>query len=94
MPTISIELKEIGEGYVPCQSLTAEISIDGENYLLDSRLLDNENYQDDAYVINGFVGMWEIRAENEGINFYIDDAVLQLEIELNAMTEIGSGGNI
>lgn len=87
MATISIELKELGEGYVPYQSLTAEISIDRENYILDSVLLDNEDYQADFDAIQGFTGIWEDRAENEGLKFYIDEDVLQLEIELSAMAD-------
>ena len=87
MATISIELKELGEGYVQYQSLTAEISIDNENYVLDSKLLDTEYYQADLDIIHGFIGKWEIRAEAEDLKFYIDDDVTQLIIELNVMVE-------
>lgn len=81
-PTISIELQELGEGYVQYQSVTAEISIDGDNYLLDSRLLDSEDEQADLDIIHGFTGVWEGKAETENLDFYIDDEIYELEREL------------
>jgi len=87
MAYIKIELTEIGEGFIPYQSVAAFIVIDKEDYLLDSVLLDNEDYQADVDVISGFIGMWEIRAETDKISFEIDEEVSQLEIELSAMIE-------
>lgn len=89
MTYITIKLTEIGEGYVQYQSVAAFITIDKEDYLLDSRLLDNEDYQADVDVISGFIGMWEIRAETDGIRFEIDEEVSQLEMELSVMIEDG-----
>lgn len=91
MTTISVELKELGEGYVQYQSLTAEISIDGTNYLLESMLLDNEDHQADLDVIHGFAGIWETRAEADSIDFYLDDDVNELRIELERLVEEEEG---
>jgi len=86
MPTININLKEIGED-VQYRSITAEIVIDKEEYLLEFRDLDNEDYQADLDVINGFIGVWEMRAEAEGFHLEISEDVTQEEIELSAMIE-------
>ena len=91
MTTISIELKELGEGYVQYQSLTAEISIDGTNYPLESMLLDNEDNQADLDVIHGFTGIWETRAEADSIDFYLDDEVDELRMELERLVEEEEG---
>jgi hypothetical protein len=87
MPRIKIILTEIGEGYVQYQSVAAVTPIDGEDYLLDSRLLDNEDYQADLDVINGFVGVWEDKAKSEGFRYEVDEEIDSLVVELSAMIE-------
>lgn len=88
MAYITIKLTEIGEGYVQYQSVAAFITLDKEEYLLDSRLLDNEDYEADRDVIQGFIGAWEAISDIDSTRLEIDEGVLQLEIELSAM--IGS----
>ena len=92
-PTISIDVRELGEGYVQYESVVAEISIDGTNYFLESMLLDNEDEQADLDVIHGFVGVWEGRAETGNIDFYIDDEVHQLIIELDVTIALNDEHN-
>lgn len=87
MAYIKIKLTEIGEGYVQYQSVAAFITIDKEDYLLDSRLLDSEDYQSDLDILYGFHGMWEIRAEADGLKCELDEEVEQLMIELNCMID-------
>lgn len=91
MPQITIKIAEIGtdaNDYVQYQSVISFITIDKEDYILESTLLDSEDDEADLEVIQGFVGMWEIRAEHEGMRFEIDETVTELEINLNL--EIGN----
>jgi len=87
MPRIRIILTEIGEGYVQYQSVAAVTPIDGEDYLLDSMLLDQNDYQADLDVINGFLGVWEDKADYEGFKYEVDSEIDDLIVELSGMIE-------
>ena len=88
MATISIEIQEIGEGYVQYPSVTAVISLDGDNFLLSSMLIDQEDVYANLDILHGFTGIWEIKAEYENIDFYIDDEVKNYIKELEEEIEV------
>jgi hypothetical protein len=88
MATISIEIQEIGEGYIQYPSVTAVISLDGDNFLLSSMLIDQEDVYANLDILHGFTGIWECKAEYEGIDFYIDDEVKNYIKELEEEIEV------
>jgi len=87
MAQVTIKICELNEDD-QYQSIAAFITIDKEDFLLESRLIDNEDYQTDLEVVEGFFGMWEIRAETENFRFEVDESVTEVIIEFSSQIEM------
>lgn len=84
MAQIEVRLVKLGEGQVQYESVAAFLVMKDKEFLLDSVLLDAEDYEDDLLErIESFCGNIETMANENDIKVEFDEEIDQRTLELN-----------
>lgn len=90
MAKIKISTGEIGEGYQQYQSMIATIEFEKsiKNVILETELIDNEDYKEDLDLMEAFYRRWKAIADGDEMMLDCEKDVTELMIELEYEIEV------
>lgn len=94
MAIIKITMGEIGEGYQQYQSMIATIEFEkwSKGFILETELIDNEDYKEDLDLIETFYTRWQLRMSGEPIiverSSDVNELIEELEHEVEVQKEL------